>query len=58
MTSAASKTRPFINNQKVVEKLQKEPKFGRTFWGLFCLEIWQQEFHDREWEFKSLLKQL
>jgi len=48
--------RELINNKLVVEKLSRESKFGRTLWGLLCLEIWQQEFHDKEAEFKSLLK--
>jgi asparagine synthase (glutamine-hydrolysing) len=48
--------RELINNKLVVKKLSRESKFGRTLWGLLCLEIWQQEFHDKEAEFKRLLK--
>jgi asparagine synthase (glutamine-hydrolysing) len=48
--------RELINNKLVVEKLSRESKFGRTLWGLLCLEIWQQEFHDKEAEFKRFLK--
>ncbi len=38
-----------------LDALEGEAKFGRTFWGLFSLELWQQRFHDREQEFRSLL---
>ena len=34
---------------------QDEARFGRKGWGLLCLELWQQAFHDRESHFKSLL---
>jgi asparagine synthase (glutamine-hydrolysing) len=37
------------------DALEGEAKFGRTFWGQFSLELWQQRFHDREHEFRSLL---
>ncbi len=47
--------REFIDNRKVVKKIENEPKFSRNNWGLFCLELWQQEFHDKEKEYKKLL---
>ena len=48
-------SRDLVDNRKVLEKVSKEPKFGRHIWGLLCLELWQQMFHDREAEFKQLL---
>lgn len=45
-------SRDFIDNRKVLRKISTEPKFGRNIWGLLCLELWQQTFHDREAEFK------
>ena len=33
----------------------RETRFGRKVWGLLCLELWQQAFHDREHDFKRLL---
>ena len=48
--------RELINNRKVLEGLDREPKFGRKAWGLLCLELWQQEFHDKESEYRGLLK--
>ena len=46
--------RDLINNRVVLEKIDQEPKFGRKIWGLLCLELWQQEFHDQEARFKRL----
>lgn len=49
--------RDLIDNRKVVEGLESEPKFGRKIWGLLSLELWQQEFHDKSHYFKQLLGQ-
>ena len=47
--------RDVIDNRKVIDRLDTEPKFGRTIWGLLSLELWHQEFHDRESFYKELL---
>lgn len=49
-------SRELINNRVVLDKLDKESKFGRNIWGLLSLELWQREFHDNEYKFKALLK--
>jgi asparagine synthase (glutamine-hydrolysing) len=36
--------------------LPQEKQFGRKIWGLLCLELWQQEFHDRESDYKKMLE--
>jgi asparagine synthase (glutamine-hydrolysing) len=54
-SSRQALSRRLVNNQRVMEDLDKEEKFGRKTWGLLCLEIWQQEFHDKEQEFKRLM---
>ena len=56
-SSAAALSRPVINARRVLDALEREPQFGRTVWGLLCLELWQQTFHDREHAFKALLKE-
>ena len=56
LSSRAALGRELIDNRKVLAGLAREPKFGRKAWGLLCLELWQQEFHDREMEFKTMLK--
>ena len=48
--------RELINNREVLECLGKESKFSRKVWGLLCLELWQQEFHDRQSEYQQLIK--
>jgi asparagine synthase (glutamine-hydrolysing) len=50
-----SSDRDLFDNGAVLEALEGEAKFGRTFWGMFSLELWQQRFHDRESDFKSLV---
>lgn len=48
LSSPAARNRTLINNEKVLENLGKEPRYGRKIWGFLCLEIWQQEFHDKQ----------
>lgn len=55
-SSQAALNRSLVNNKKVADSITKEPKFSRKLWGLLCLELWQSEFHDKEQEFKKLLK--
>src|SRR5262245_28100960 len=47
--------RELIDNRRVLDQLEGEPQFGRKLWGLLSLEVWQQQFHDREADFKSLV---
>lgn len=54
-TAQNALNRDFVDNRKIISGLDKEPKFGRKVWGLLCLELWQQEFHDKASEFKRLL---
>jgi asparagine synthase (glutamine-hydrolysing) len=54
-SSRQAMSRELINNRLVMEGLSAEPKFGRKAWGLLCLELWQQEFHDQESKYKKLL---
>lgn len=54
-SSQKALTRELVNNRFVLEGLDKESKFGRKIWGLLCLELWQQEFHDKKSEFKKLI---
>ncbi|MCB4755533.1 MAG: asparagine synthase (glutamine-hydrolyzing) [Elusimicrobia bacterium] len=56
-TSQKAKERPFINNREVLNNLHRELKFGRKLWGLLSLELWQQEFHDKQSHFKNMIKE-
>jgi len=56
-SSGAATTRSLVDNRKVLEALDREPRFGRKVWGLLCLELWQRAFHDRESKFKRMAGQ-
>lgn len=47
--------RDLVNNQMVLKRLEQEEKYSRKIWGLLCLELWQQEFLDKEYSYKQLL---
>jgi len=55
LTSRKALTRDLVDNRKVLAGLGREPRFGRKLWGLLCLELWQNTFHDRAEYFKHLL---
>jgi asparagine synthase (glutamine-hydrolysing) len=54
-SSEAARSRPLVDNARVLAELEREQRFGRKVWGLLSLELWQRAFHDREHEFKRLL---
>lgn len=56
-SSSKAKSRDLIDNGKVLKELGNEQKYGRKIWGLLSLELWQQEFHDRESYYKQLMKE-
>jgi len=56
MTTRSAFGRDFVDNRLVASNLESEPQFGRKIWGLLSLEIWQQEFHDREAYFKKMIE--
>jgi len=55
MGSTRALSRGLVDNRKVLDGLATEPRYSRKIWGLLSLEIWQQEFHDRQSEFKGML---
>jgi asparagine synthase (glutamine-hydrolysing) len=50
--------RDLIDNRKVLAGLNRETKYGRKIWGLLCLELWQQEFHDKAAYYKQLANKI
>ncbi|HZZ79167.1 MAG TPA: asparagine synthase (glutamine-hydrolyzing) [Gemmataceae bacterium] len=56
LTTRTASERDFVDNRVVVNSLQNEPQFGRKIWGLLSLEIWQQEFHDKEAFYKNMVR--
>ncbi|RNC66004.1 MAG: asparagine synthase (glutamine-hydrolyzing) [Desulfuromonadales bacterium] len=57
-STARATNRELIDNRMVLEKLSGESKFGRNIWGLLCLEIWHQQFHDNAHEYRKLSKEV
>jgi len=55
-SSQRALNRDLVDNRIVLDRIDKESEFGRKTWGLLCLELWQQIFHDREQEYKKLLE--
>ena len=55
LSTDAAKGRELIDNQKVLDGLERENRFGRKMWGLLSLELWQRAFHDRERDFRNML---
>jgi asparagine synthase (glutamine-hydrolysing) len=53
LSTSEARQRELTNNCAVLDGIDHEPQFGRKVWGLLCLELWQQQFHDREAEFKA-----
>jgi asparagine synthase (glutamine-hydrolysing) len=56
LSSQKARQRELINNKIVLAGLGKEEKYSRKVWGLLCIELWQQEFHDQQNKYHSLLK--
>jgi asparagine synthase (glutamine-hydrolysing) len=53
LSSEPARNRELIDNRKVLEGMDREPRFGRKLWGLLCLELWQRSFHDRAETFRK-----
>ncbi|MEZ0373335.1 MAG: asparagine synthase (glutamine-hydrolyzing) [Candidatus Sericytochromatia bacterium] len=53
-SSQVARNRYLIDNRQVLAQLEQEPKFNRKIWGLLCLELWQQRFHDQAHHFQNL----
>jgi asparagine synthase (glutamine-hydrolysing) len=58
LSSHEARNRDLIDNRKVLARLDDEPKFGRKIWGLLCLELWQQIFHDRAASFRKTTREV
>lgn len=55
-SNMASKHRPFIKSDAVLENFGKEARFSRKAWGLLSLELWHQQFHDRANEWRAMAR--
>lgn len=52
-SSEKARQRDLIDNKIVLEGLHNETQFGRKYWGLLSLELWQREFHDKAHEYRK-----
>jgi asparagine synthase (glutamine-hydrolysing) len=57
LSSDAARGRALVDNDKVLAGLETEHRYGRRIWGLLCLELWQQTFHDQAESFRKLLNE-
>lgn len=48
------KHRPYLNTDVILSSFGKAARFSRKTWGLLCLELWHQRFHDRAAEFRAM----
>ena len=47
------KGRAHFNYESILAGIDQEAPFGRKIWGLLCLELWQQEYHDQSHRFRE-----
>ena len=48
LLTKASRSRGIFDISKVEKLIQSERPFGRQLWGMLCLELWFQQFIDRD----------
>jgi asparagine synthase (glutamine-hydrolysing) len=53
LSSQQAMSREIIDNSKMLDRLDYEPRFGRKIWGLLCLELWQRTFIDQSASFSA-----
>lgn len=51
-STMAIRHRPFINSGAVLKNFGTEARFSRKTWGLLSLELWHQQFHDKDSEWR------
>jgi len=56
LSNMHSKQRDYLNTGEILKNFGDEARFSRKTWALLSLELWQQEFHDKASEYRSLLK--
>jgi asparagine synthase (glutamine-hydrolysing) len=55
LSTERARNRELIDNTLAFDVMGHEHSFGRTGWGLLCLELWMCRFIDRASEYQQLL---
>jgi asparagine synthase (glutamine-hydrolysing) len=58
LSSQKAQGRELVDNTKVLELLDTEPRFSRRIWGLLSLELWQRSFHDQAASFRERAREV
>jgi asparagine synthase (glutamine-hydrolysing) len=53
--SRNARQRPFLNADAILGNFASAARFSRKVWGLLCLELWHQTFHDRAADYRCML---
>ena len=53
--SGKNRQNNLINYDSVINSFEKSNTFSRKMWGFLCYELWQQQFHDKQSEFRSMI---
>jgi asparagine synthase (glutamine-hydrolysing) len=56
--SRHARQRPFLNAEAVLANFENAGRFSRKVWGLLCLELWHQIFHDRAANYRRMLAEV
>lgn len=54
-SSRAARERDIFNTDKIIDRITGSQRFSRKLWGLLCLELWHRQFHDRAFEYRTML---
>ncbi len=55
-TLARTRSRPYMARENDEDLGSENEQFGRKTWGLMCLELWQQRFHDQADKYRAMLR--
>lgn len=54
--SKKARNREYIDNRRVLDRIDQESTFGRNIWGMLSLELWQKTFHDKANTYHQMLR--
>jgi asparagine synthase (glutamine-hydrolysing) len=57
LSSSSARERSYIRRSRLVDSIDASGEFSRRAWGLLSLELWHQQFHDKNHQFRSLVRE-